>query len=185
MRLIFMSYLSGMGKKAIADLLNEMNAPKRFGYDTWRISTVDYILSNERYIGDALFQKYYTTEMLPFILRRNQGQKAKYYVEGTNPPIISKEVFEAAQGLLNSTQSTYHGSRNPQIFSGMMRCSCGATYAPHQGQRKNVLGMQNSRLRLSYCVVKIFFQNIKRGGILLVQMSVGSLYMFSVLHCLD
>ena len=129
-RLIFMSYLSGMGKKAIADLLNEMNAPKRFGYDTWRISTVDYILSNERYIGDALFQKYYTTEMLPFILRRNQGQKAKYYVEGTNPPIISKEVFEAAQGLLNSTQSTYHGPRNPKIFSGMMRCSCGATYAP-------------------------------------------------------
>ena len=32
----------------------------------------------------------------------------------------------------------------------------------------------------AYCVVKIFFQNIKRGGILLEQMSVGSLYMFSV-----
>jgi hypothetical protein len=31
-----------------------------------------------------------------------------------------------------------------------------------------------------YCVVSIFFQNIKRGGILLIQMSVGSLYMFSV-----
>ena len=31
-----------------------------------------------------------------------------------------------------------------------------------------------------YCVIKIFFQNIKRGGILLIQMSVGSLYMFSV-----
>ena len=50
-RLIFMSYLSGMGKKAIADMLNEMNAPKRLGYDTWRINTVDYILSNERYNG--------------------------------------------------------------------------------------------------------------------------------------
>ena len=32
----------------------------------------------------------------------------------------------------------------------------------------------------AYCVVKIFFQNIKRGGILLVQMAVGALYMFSV-----
>ena len=32
----------------------------------------------------------------------------------------------------------------------------------------------------SYCVIKVFFQNIKRGGILLVQMAVGSLYMFSV-----
>lgn len=35
-------------------------------------------------------------------------------------------------------------------------------------------------IAFGYCVVKIFFQNIKRGGILLVQMSVGSLYMFSV-----
>ena len=35
-------------------------------------------------------------------------------------------------------------------------------------------------LAFSYCVIKIFFANIKRGGILLVQMSVGSLYMFSI-----
>ncbi len=35
-------------------------------------------------------------------------------------------------------------------------------------------------IAFAYCVVKIFFQNIKRGGILLIQMSVGSLYMFSV-----
>lgn len=32
----------------------------------------------------------------------------------------------------------------------------------------------------AYCVIKIFFANIKRGGILLVQIAVGSLYMFSV-----
>lgn len=35
-------------------------------------------------------------------------------------------------------------------------------------------------IAFAYCVVKVFFQNIKRGGILLVQMAVGSLYMFSV-----
>ena len=35
-------------------------------------------------------------------------------------------------------------------------------------------------IAFGYCVVKIFFQNIKRGGILIVQMAVGSLYMFSV-----
>lgn len=37
-----------------------------------------------------------------------------------------------------------------------------------------------SLIAFAYCVVKIFFANIKRGGILLVQMSVGALYMFSV-----
>ena len=31
-----------------------------------------------------------------------------------------------------------------------------------------------------YCFVKLFFANIKRGGILLTQIAVGSLYLFSV-----
>lgn len=40
----------------------------------------------------------------------------------------------------------------------------------------NILAM----IAFAYCVVKIFFANIKRGGILLIQMAVGSLYMFSI-----
>ncbi|MEG1061578.1 MAG: DUF6045 family protein [Oscillospiraceae bacterium] len=35
-------------------------------------------------------------------------------------------------------------------------------------------------IALGYCVIKVFFANIKRGGILLIQIAVGSLYMFSV-----
>ncbi len=40
----------------------------------------------------------------------------------------------------------------------------------------NLLAM----IAFAYCVIKIFFANIKRGGILLTQMAVGALYMFSV-----
>lgn len=40
----------------------------------------------------------------------------------------------------------------------------------------NLLAM----IAFAYCVIKIFFANIKRGGILLIQMAVGALYMFSV-----
>ncbi len=35
-------------------------------------------------------------------------------------------------------------------------------------------------IALGYCVIKIFFANIKRGGIMLISIAVGSLYMFSV-----
>ena len=35
-------------------------------------------------------------------------------------------------------------------------------------------------IALGYCVIKVFFDNIKRGGILLIQIAVGSLYMFSI-----
>ncbi len=44
----------------------------------------------------------------------------------------------------------------------------------------NSLFMLLALIAFVYCEIKIFFQNIKRGGILLVQISVGSLYMFSV-----
>lgn len=40
----------------------------------------------------------------------------------------------------------------------------------------NLLAM----IAFAYCILKVFFGNIKRGGILLIQMAVGSLYMFSV-----
>jgi hypothetical protein len=40
----------------------------------------------------------------------------------------------------------------------------------------NILAM----IALAYCVIKIFFANLKRGGILMIQMAVGSLYLFSV-----
>src|SRR5690606_40607581 len=33
---------------------------------------------------------------------------------------------------------------------------------------------------MGYAVIKMFFANLKRGGILLIQIAVGSLYMFSV-----
>ena len=35
-------------------------------------------------------------------------------------------------------------------------------------------------IAMGYAVIKVFFSNLKRGGILLIQIAVGSLYMFSV-----
>lgn len=40
----------------------------------------------------------------------------------------------------------------------------------------NILAM----IAFAYCVVKVFFANLKRGGILIIQIAVGSLYLFSV-----
>ena len=50
------------------------------------------------------------------------------------------------------------------------------------GSFSGVVGIFNliAMIALGYCVVKIFFANIKRGGILLIQIAVGSLYLFSL-----
>ena len=73
-RRIFHLYLQGCGKQAIANQLNAEEVPKRYGYTTWHSFIIDDILNNERYMGDALLQKSYTTDALPY---RKGGTEAK------------------------------------------------------------------------------------------------------------
>lgn len=126
---IFDMYISGFGKQRIANILNEKEVPLRNNTKNWYVSTIDYILNNERYMGDALLQKSYMTETLPFRKVRNRGEKAQYYVENSNPPIISKETFEAAQCMQNSRTSN-NGMKKPNYpLSRKIRCTeCGRTY---------------------------------------------------------
>lgn len=130
-KLIFESFLSGMGKKAIADMLNEMNAPKRKDVTSWRIATIEYILTNERYIGDALFQKTFKTETVPFIQKTNRGEKTRYYVENTNPPIISRADFEMVRKLIKD--NSLENQRKKAVtypLTQKIHCKCGSTYKP-------------------------------------------------------
>lgn len=128
-RLIYKSFLSGMGKKAIAIMLNEMNAPKSNGYDAWRTNAVAYILSNERYIGDALFQKSFKEESVPFKKKVNRGEKAKYYVEGANPAIVSIEDYNAVQALLARKSKKKEQVQGRYLLSKKIECPCGCFYS--------------------------------------------------------
>lgn len=129
-QLIFQSFLSGKGKKAIADMLNKMKIPTRNVGCQWQTSTVGYILENERYIGDAIFQKTFTTETLPFINKENRGEKNKYYVENANPPIISEEVFSATQKLIQKNKKVKRKDIVVRPLTKKIYCNCGGVYKP-------------------------------------------------------
>ena len=128
-RRIFDLYLQGCGKQAIANQLNTDGIPRRYGYKTWHLNAIYYILNNERYMGDALLQKNYTTETLPFRKRRNHGEKTQYYVENSNPAIVSREIFQAAQALQQRKTARGSTPKNRYPFSGVLRCpACGHAY---------------------------------------------------------
>lgn len=74
--------------------------PTRDGNTIWRHTTIKYILQNERYAGNVLLQKKYSTDTLPRQKKWNRGEKQQYYVTGSNPPIIKTETFEAARALI-------------------------------------------------------------------------------------
>ena len=80
-------------------------------------------------MGDALLQKNYTTETLPFRKRRNRGEKPQYYVENSNPAIVSREIFQAAQALQQRKTAGGSAPKNRYPFSGVLRCPvCGHAY---------------------------------------------------------
>ncbi len=122
---IFLWYVSGIGMTEIALRLNQQKVRK----EVWRQSTISSILTNEKYIGDTLMQKKFTTDTLPYKLVINRGEKEQYYVRRTHEPIIEKSVFDTVQEILaergNSKTSpiTYSPFRK-KIICGV----CGSTF---------------------------------------------------------
>ncbi len=67
------------------------------GKTKWHTSTINKILRNEKYIGDALLQKTYTTDFLTKKRIKNNGIVPQYYVEGDHEAIIPKDIFLLVQ----------------------------------------------------------------------------------------
>ncbi|MCM1529701.1 MAG: recombinase family protein [Alistipes sp.] len=96
-RLIYDSYLNGLGTEAIANLLNQKSDKRK-----WSSIAVRYILTNEKYTGNSLWHKTCTTTVLPYKTIINNGYEEKYYMENTHDPIILQEQFDKVQQLMSS-----------------------------------------------------------------------------------
>lgn len=120
---IFKSYLSGMSINEIAEHLNTIYPKEN---SKWNPRTIHAILRNEKYIGDSLYQKTYTTDSLPLKRYLNTGQRSKYYAMETHEGIISKTDYEKVQNLLAKKSITGEIDRTC-VFSKKIYCSiCGA-----------------------------------------------------------
>lgn len=70
------------------------------GGKRWHTSTINKILRNEKYIGDALLQKTYTTDFLNKTRVKNNGLVPQYYVDGNHEAIIPKDIYLQVQEKL-------------------------------------------------------------------------------------
>lgn len=131
-RLIFDLALNGMGTYKIAQLLDKRKVPTRKG-GKWSGSTVKGILVNEKYYGAAAFQKTYTDSN--FRRHNNHGEVDSFIAEDHHEAIISKEVFDRVQVMIQKhidehgivkDMGKYH---NKYPFSGIIICGeCGGKF---------------------------------------------------------
>ena len=123
-QMIFADYLSGIPVRQIARKLNDMGITSRHG-KSFENRTVEYILTNPVYTGK---------------LRRSlTGNRSDRYheqdecVDGQHQPIITQEIYEAAQAKRADTKKQYRKyARQDQpvqfMLKGLVRCdNCGAT----------------------------------------------------------
>lgn len=128
-RRIFDLYLQGIGMQTIANILNDEGICRRYGREKWYHTTISYVLNNERYKGDALLQKQITTQTLPFKKQFNHGERPMYYVENSNPAIVSRETYDAVQALIKSRQpSCKRKAKNYPLTRTLLCPDCGRIF---------------------------------------------------------
>lgn len=94
---IYREYLEGSSMDKIAKGLEKDGILTGAGKKKWWTSTINKILRNEKYIGDALLQKTYTTDFLNKTRVKNNGIVPQYYVENNHEAIIPNDIFLRVQ----------------------------------------------------------------------------------------
>ena len=137
-KLIFELYLSGLSYFQISKELEsrEIKSPK--GLDRWDTSTIELMLKNEKYVGDALLQK---TIAQPWRNRKRSAtaDNQMYLVEDDHEAIISDEMFERVKRemayrktLRANTKSGKGGYSSKYPFSSKIYCyGCGGIFRRH------------------------------------------------------
>ena len=129
---IFEWYAGGIGMSEITARLNSQ------GNEIWHRGTVRSILTNEKYIGDSLLQKRFTTDTLPFKKVKNRGEKEQFYVSGTHEPIVKKSLFDSVQKLLSEREKPSGFAKEISPFRRKIFCgNCGVSFR-RKRQRNHV-----------------------------------------------
>lgn len=128
-RRIYRQFLYGKAPSAIAAELTADGIPTPGGKKKWRPNTVISILQNEKYAGIAILQKTVTVDFLTKRTKANEGEAPQYFVEGSHPAIIRREVFDLVQYEMKKRKAMGTLTFGRHCFSGRIFCAeCGCVF---------------------------------------------------------
>ena len=127
--------MEGASLRDIKEGLEKDKIVNGAGNKKWHVSNLNQILTNEKYMGDALLQKTYTVDFLNKKRVKNDGIAPQYYVENSHEAIIPKEIFMRVQEEMDRRANMVSGKGKRRIYSSkyalssIVYCSkCGDIY---------------------------------------------------------
>ena len=140
-RLIFRKFVDeGKGTHVIArELREEGILPCRV--KEWQNTVILRVIRNEKYCGDLVQKKTYTPDFLSHEKKYNRGQEEFVIIKDHHEPIISRELFDKANRILDAKSLSQEGKSkhsNRYPFSGKIKCGrCKASYVARYKTRKD------------------------------------------------
>ena len=96
-RLIYTLFLDGYSMSRIKKLLENKGILTSQGNKVWNESLIRSILKNEKYAGDALLQKTFTSDCITHKIVKNHGERPMYLVTDHHEPIIDRDTYNRVQ----------------------------------------------------------------------------------------
>ena len=128
-RRIYHDFMAGKTAWAIADELTAEGVPTPGGCKKWRVTTVESILTNEKYKGDARLQKTFTVDYLSKKIKVNEGEVPQYYVANSHPAIIPPDEWDRVQKEFARRRTLGRKYSGNGIFATRIVCGdCGAYF---------------------------------------------------------
>ena len=162
-RRIYRRYLEGCSLSQIQRELEADHVPTAQGIQRWSYQVIHNILTNERYIGDALLGKTYGLDCISKEVRKNNGERPQYYVENNHPAIIPREWFQRVKEEMTRRASKRkvmqrHGKTELGKYSAKYALSellvCGECGTPY----KRCTWARNGKKRIVWrCISRLEF----------------------------
>lgn len=95
-RKIFRMRAGGHSFGEISNWLHKNGISTPTGKARWSRETISKLLRNEKYVGDILLQKAFVRDLFSGKQVKNNGELERFLIEEHHPPIISRELFTAA-----------------------------------------------------------------------------------------
>src|SRR5574344_938039 len=128
-QLIYAMFLQGKTPTAIAKHLTAQGIPTPGGKENWQCNVVESILTNEKYKGDALLQKTFTTDFLTKKMKPNEGEVPQFYVTDSHDGIIDAEMFDYVQAEFARRKALGRSYNCKSCFSAKLVCDdCGGFF---------------------------------------------------------
>lgn len=94
---LYSEFLSGKTVEYIKRIFEREGVMNWDGRTEWQTTTLQSMLENEKYKGDAILQKSYTTDFLMKKRALNNGEIQKFYIEDDHDAIIEPWIWECVQ----------------------------------------------------------------------------------------